>query len=67
MTRQRAVEICTDKMYVEYMGKSIMAKKAISATVTPLFEDGTLDRAGLKNLLERGIRHGLDGIFQYCI
>ena len=38
-------------------------KKAISATITPLFEDGSLDKDGLKNIFERNIRHGLDGIF----
>ncbi|MBQ9502537.1 MAG: dihydrodipicolinate synthase family protein [Lentisphaeria bacterium] len=40
-------------------------KKVISATVTPLFEDGRLDREGLKNILERNIRHGLDGVFLF--
>ena len=41
-----------------------MKKKiAISATITPLLEDGSLDKAGLKNILERNIRHGLDGVF----
>ncbi len=38
-------------------------KKTISATVTPLMPDGALDKAGLKNIYERNIRHGLDGIF----
>ena len=38
-------------------------KKAISATITPLFEDGSLDKEGLKKIFERNIRHGLDGIF----
>ena len=38
-------------------------KKAISATVTPLLEDGSLDKAGLQKIFERNIRHGLDGIF----
>ena len=42
-----------------------MGKKVISATVTPLFEDGRLDKTGLRNILERGIRHGLDGIFLF--
>lgn len=42
-----------------------MGKKVISATVTPLLEDGRLDRTGLRNILERGIRHGLDGIFLF--
>ena len=40
-----------------------MKKIAISASVTPLCEDGSLDRQGLRNLLERNIRHGLDGVF----
>ena len=38
-------------------------KKVISATVTPLMQDGSLDKAGLKKIYERNIRHGLDGIF----
>ncbi len=38
-------------------------KKIYSATVTPLMEDGSLDTAGLRNILERNIRHGLDGVF----
>ena len=42
-----------------------MSKKAFSATVTPLFENGSLDKAGLKNILERNIRHGLDGVFLF--
>ena len=42
-----------------------MSKKAFSATVTPLFENGALDKAGLKNILERNIRHGLDGVFLF--
>ena len=40
-------------------------KKVISATVTPLFEDGRLDKEGLKNIFERNIRHGLDGVFLF--
>ncbi|MBO4619202.1 MAG: dihydrodipicolinate synthase family protein [Victivallales bacterium] len=40
-----------------------MRKIAISATITPLLEDQSLDREGLANLLERNIRHGLDGVF----
>ena len=40
-----------------------MASKTYSATVTPLFEDGSLDKEGLKNILERNIRHGLTGVF----
>ena len=40
-----------------------MKRFAISASVTPLCDDGSLDRHGLKNLLERNIRHGLDGVF----
>ena len=42
-----------------------MNKKAISATVTPLFEDGRPDKAGLANIIERNIRHGLDGVFLF--
>lgn len=38
-------------------------KKVISATITPLLEDGSLDKIGLKKIFERNIRHGLDGIF----
>ena len=42
-----------------------MNKKVISATVTPLLSDGSLDREGLCNLLNRNIRHGLDGVFLF--
>ena len=42
-----------------------MSKKVISATITPLKADGSLDKAGLKNVLERNIRHGLDGVFLF--
>ena len=42
-----------------------MKKKVVSATVTPLFEDGSLDRQGLCNLIDRGARHGLDGMFLF--
>ena len=42
-----------------------MSKKVISATVTPLLENGKLDKTGLKNILERNIRHGLDGVFLF--
>ena len=42
-----------------------MRKKVISATVTPLLENGEFDRPGLKNILERNIRHGLDGVFLF--
>ncbi len=38
-------------------------KKVFSATVTPLLEDGSLDRNGLRNIMERNIRHGMDGVF----
>lgn len=38
-------------------------KKVISATVTPLLADGSLDKAGLKNIFDRNIRHGVDGFF----
>ncbi|MBP5638917.1 MAG: dihydrodipicolinate synthase family protein [Victivallales bacterium] len=41
----------------------MIRKKTYSASITPLYEDGTLDRQGLKNILERNIRHGLDGVF----
>ena len=40
-----------------------MKRLVISASVTPLKEDGTLDCGGLQKLLERNIRHGLDGVF----
>ena len=40
-----------------------MASKTFSATITPLMADGSLDKAGLKNILERNIRHGLTGVF----
>lgn len=42
-----------------------MKKQVISATVTPLLEDGSLDRTGLKNIFDRNIRHGIDGIFLF--
>ena len=38
-------------------------KKVYSATVTPLLADGSLDRTGMRNIIERNVRHGLDGIF----
>ena len=38
-------------------------KKTISATITPLLDNGALDKEGLKKIFERNIRHGLDGIF----
>ncbi len=42
-----------------------MKKKVVSATVTPLLEDGSLDGRGLCNLIDRGARHGLDGMFLF--
>ena len=42
-----------------------MKKKVVSATVTPLLEDGSLDRQGLCNLIDRGAKHGLDGMFLF--
>lgn len=42
-----------------------MNKKVISATVTPLLENGSLDKTGLCNILERNIRHGIDGVFLF--
>jgi len=42
-----------------------MKKKVVSATVTPLMEDGSLDRQGLRNLIDRGAKHKLDGMFLY--
>lgn len=42
-----------------------MGKKTISASVTPLLEDGSFDKTGMKNIIERNIRHGLDGIFLF--
>lgn len=38
-------------------------KKVYSATVTPLMADGSLDKQGLANIIERNIAHQLDGIF----
>ena len=38
-------------------------KKTVSATITPLLDNGALDKEGLKKIFERNIRHGLDGIF----
>ena len=42
-----------------------MKRLVVSATVTPLMEDGTLDRQGLCNLIDRGARHKLDGMFLF--
>jgi len=42
-----------------------MKKLAVTATVTPLFEDGSLDRQGLCNLIDRAARHQLDGMFLF--
>ena len=42
-----------------------MSKLAISATVTPLLANGALDRDGMLNILNRNIRHGLDGVFLF--
>ncbi len=42
-----------------------MSKKVVSATVNPLMEDGSLDRTGLSNVIERGVKHGIDGIFLF--
>lgn len=42
-----------------------MPRRIYSATVTPLLEDGSLDNEGLKNILERNIRHGIDGVFLF--
>ena len=38
-------------------------KRIYSACVTPLKADGALDRQGLKNIIDRNVRHGLDGLF----
>lgn len=38
-------------------------KKVYSATVTPVMQDGSLDRDGLAKIIERNIAHQLDGIF----
>ena len=38
-------------------------KKVYSATITPLLSDGSLDTEGLRNIIERNIRHGMNGIF----
>ena len=40
-----------------------MNKIVISASITPLMEDGSLDKTGFKNILDRNIKHGLDGVF----
>lgn len=40
-----------------------MKKIVISATVTPLLENGELDKAGLKKIFDRNISHGVDGFF----
>ncbi|MBQ9501127.1 MAG: dihydrodipicolinate synthase family protein [Lentisphaeria bacterium] len=42
-----------------------MKKQVISATVTPLLENGSLDRTGLSSIFERNIRHGIDGVFLF--
>lgn len=42
-----------------------MKRKVVSATITPLLENGSLDKTGLKNILERNIRHGIDGVFLF--
>lgn len=42
-----------------------MKKLVVSATVTPLLEDGKLDKEGWKNIFERNIRHGIDGVFLF--
>ena len=42
-----------------------MKKLAVSASVTPLMEDGSLDGRGLCNLIDRGARHKLDGMFLF--
>jgi len=38
-------------------------KKVYSASVTPLLADGSLDVVGLRNILQRNVKHGLDGVF----
>ena len=38
-------------------------KIVVSASITPLMEDGSLDKIGFQKLFDRNIRHGLDGIF----
>ncbi len=40
-----------------------MRKKVYSASITPLTADGGLDVEGLNKVLDRNIRHGLDGVF----
>ena len=40
-----------------------MRKKVYSASITPLSADGSLDIAGLNKIVDRNIRHGIDGIF----
>ncbi|MFA6815015.1 MAG: dihydrodipicolinate synthase family protein [Lentisphaeria bacterium] len=40
-----------------------MKKKTVSASVTPLLENGDLDVQGLQNIFSRNIKHGIDGFF----
>jgi len=40
-----------------------MRKRVYSASITPLTADGSLDTEGLHKIIERNIRHGLDGVF----
>ena len=40
-----------------------MKKQVFSASITPLTTDGALDKKGISNILERNIRHGIDGVF----
>ncbi|HRR33564.1 MAG TPA: dihydrodipicolinate synthase family protein [Kiritimatiellia bacterium] len=40
-----------------------MRKKVYSASITPLTEDGSLDVGGLNRIIDRNVRHGIDGIF----
>lgn len=42
-----------------------MNKKVISATVTPLLADGSLDKEGMRNIFDRNLRHGIDGVFLF--
>ena len=37
--------------------------KVISASITPLKNDGSIDKQGVKNVFDRNIKHGLDGAF----
>jgi 4-hydroxy-tetrahydrodipicolinate synthase len=43
--------------------KGVEMKKIYSASMTPLTEEGAIDVKSLERMLERNIRHGIDGFF----